>query len=256
MLSIDHSETPYDLRFRVGSTPVRVHPFFWLTVAFLGWNWFNQKGGGIGYLILWVACCFISVLLHELGHVWMGMLFGTRGHIVLWSFGGVAIGSNQLAERWKRIAVSLAGPGIQLLFFGVLQLSHLWILDHIAPDWSDRVYVFLFMLLMINKYWALLNLLPIWPLDGGMIARELCTAASPQKGGETSLLISIGVSGILAIHCLMAYYDKPLVPSLDWLGGIYMTLFFALFCVQSLQIYQQERSRRNPWRDDEMPWER
>ena len=29
--------SPYDLHFRLFGTPVRVHPFFWLFSAILGW---------------------------------------------------------------------------------------------------------------------------------------------------------------------------------------------------------------------------
>ena len=36
--------------------------------------------------------------IHELGHVFMGRLFGTDSHIVLHGFGGLAIGSNNLSN--------------------------------------------------------------------------------------------------------------------------------------------------------------
>src|SRR5579872_1495033 len=74
--------TPYDLRWRMLGTDVRVHPFFWLFSAVLGWNEFSRPGGGVGYLALWVGCVFVSVLLHEFGHVFMGRLFGADAHIV------------------------------------------------------------------------------------------------------------------------------------------------------------------------------
>jgi Zn-dependent protease len=252
VLVFDQGESPYDLRFHIGSTPVRVHPFFWLTCAFLGWRWIES---GFGYLLLWIACCFVSVLLHELGHVWMGMAFGTRGDIVLQGFGGLAIGSNDLEARWQRIAVSLAGPGIQLALFGVLFLVSPTILEATRPDWFDAVDNGLYMLRSISLYWPLLNLLPIWPLDGGMVTREVCSGVSSRKGLEASLLISILSSGILAVHCLLSYNGRPLIPYIPRPRSLYMVLFFALFCVQSVQLYQMERSRHRPW-DDDMPWDR
>jgi Zn-dependent protease len=254
VIAFDHPETAYDVKFRVGSIPVRVHPFFWLTALLLGWH-FSRPPYNLGYLLLWVACCFVSVLLHELGHVWMGMIFGTRAHIVLWSFGGVAVGSNHLDDRWKRIVVSLAGPGIQLVLYGILWLAVPSIIVHTPDDWKWPVAVLLSMLMWVNLYWPLLNLLPIWPMDGGMIARELCVAVSPRKGIETSLLISIGVAGVLAIQCLMADNDMPLIPYLGWVRGTFLGIWFAIDCVQSIQLYQMERSRRNPW-DSDLPWER
>src|SRR5207302_5403914 len=63
----------------------------------------------VSYLLIWIACTFVSILIHELGHVFMGRLFGSHGHIVLYSFGGLAIGSSALRSRWQRIAVYFAG---------------------------------------------------------------------------------------------------------------------------------------------------
>jgi hypothetical protein len=88
--------------------PIRVHPMFWLMSVILGYSTIQD---GFEYLIIWVACVFVSILIHELGHVIMGRFFGADGHIVLYSFGGLAIGSNSLSSRGQRIAVSFAGRG-------------------------------------------------------------------------------------------------------------------------------------------------
>src|SRR6516165_8553767 len=66
------NETPLDLKWRMFGIPVRVHPFFWLVSAFMGWSTLNR---GIIFLVIWVACVFVSVLVHEMGHVLMGRLF-------------------------------------------------------------------------------------------------------------------------------------------------------------------------------------
>ena len=110
-------DSPFDLRFRIFRVPVRVHWMFWLTAVFLGWY---NIGSGVEYLLLWVACMFFSILMHELGHVWMGWLFGSRGHILLQGLGGLAFGASSIHGRGRRILVYLAGPGIQLLIFGLL----------------------------------------------------------------------------------------------------------------------------------------
>src|SRR4051794_3104022 len=92
--------TQFDLRWRMFGIPVRVHPAFWLVSAIYGWDF--VQGGELRLLLVWIACVFVSVLLHELGHVLTGMLFGSRGHIVLYSFGGLAIGSNAVRNRSQR----------------------------------------------------------------------------------------------------------------------------------------------------------
>src|SRR5438045_291862 len=120
---MEPTSTPYDLRWRMFGIPVRVHPMFWLVSVIMGANAFSQ---GVQYLLLWVGCMFISILIHELGHVLMGQAFGAYGHIVLDGFGGLAVGSNQLDVRWQRIAVCFAGPLAGFLFLGGLFLV-LWI---------------------------------------------------------------------------------------------------------------------------------
>ena len=87
---------------------VRVHPLFWVMSAVLGWGWYLERN--FAYLFLWVMCVFVSVLLHELGHVVVGRLFGSQGHILLYSFGGLAIGSTDLRHRWQRLPQG-RGPG-------------------------------------------------------------------------------------------------------------------------------------------------
>ena len=67
---------------------------------------------GFEYLLIWIGCVFGSILIHEMGHVFMGQVFGAQGTIVLYSLGGLAIGSSNLPSRWQRIAVSFAGPGL------------------------------------------------------------------------------------------------------------------------------------------------
>src|SRR5262249_6317896 len=67
------NETPYDLRWQMFGTPVRVQPWFWLMTVILGYD--ATIRDGVGFVLAWVACVFVSILLHEFGHVWMGRLF-------------------------------------------------------------------------------------------------------------------------------------------------------------------------------------
>ena len=46
-------------------------------------------------------------------------------------------------------------------------------------------------MLYVNIFWGLVNLLPVYPLDGGQIARELLELASPADGVRQSLWLSV-----------------------------------------------------------------
>lgn len=253
---VEPGRTGADLHFRLFGTPVRVHPLFWLVSAILGWSFIDI---GFIYLALWIACTFVSILLHEFGHIWAGRVFGAHGQIVLYGMGGLAIGASDLYARWKRVIVFLAGPLIQLV---VIYLPlRMWLeygtLEQIRalPKATKLVLV---ILLDINLYWPLLNLLPIWPLDGGKICREFCTWVAPAKGLRASLVISMIVAGLFGINALVAANSRsgegflPYVPT----GGTYMGLFFILFAIENWLLLQAIQRPPPSAADEFLPWER
>jgi Zn-dependent protease len=261
---IEPDETRFDLRWRMFGTPVRVHPMFWLMSLILGYD--ATIRDGIGYVLAWVGCVFVSVLLHEFGHVWMGRLFDSHGYIVLYSFGGLAVGSNQLPSRGQRILVSLAGPLIQLVLLALIWFTRDWLLNLVPVAERVAAYRVWLMLFEINLLWPVLNLLPIWPLDGGRISREIFEGLMPARGTAFSLGVSMVVAGFLAAHELMASKGRPLLhisvseSSSQYLkllkamvesGSVFMAIFFALFCVSSFLALQAENDRRRQWGDDE-----
>lgn len=257
MILHDPDATPFDLRFRLFGTHVRVHPLFWLMSVILGWNVTQHRqlsDSGMVELALWVGCVFFSILLHEFGHVWMGRLFGSEGHIVLHSMGGLAISSNDLPWRWQRILVSAAGPAIQLAFIGLLFLVG-W---RGAFRGASPALVFLLgQLVWINLIWPIFNLLPVWPLDGGQIAREVSTAVSPRNGLLASLYVSLVISAALAVNALLAEHRNGFLPWWFVPTGMWIAILFGMFAVgswQGIQAIQQER--RRVWDDDALPWER
>jgi Zn-dependent protease len=185
----------------------------------------------------------------------MGKLFGARdSYIVLYSFGGLAVGSNDLWHRWQRIAVSLAGPGIQIALFGALWLG-LKLLPEEQRDsfpwWADFA---LLNLLWINVAWAVFNLVPVWPLDGGMVSREICTWLSPRGGLRFSLGLSVAVGEFFALHALLANakgaFVIPYLPT-----DTYVAILFGVLAVESWQLLQMTPKPKGYEADDRMPWE-
>jgi Zn-dependent protease len=273
---LEPGETAWDLRWRMFGIPVRVHPMFWLVTLLMGSSALKQ---GLGYVFLWVACVFVSILVHELGHVVAGLAFGAPGRIVLYGMGGLAIGSNQLAGRWRRMAVSFAGPLAGFLFLGVL-LAGLWARNPAsfpfymavvkmnlgipvsAEDFADLrgdpaalpgrlEFAAVHDLIFINLLWGLVNLLPVWPLDGGQISRDALDGLLPGRGVGLSLGVSLVTAGLLALHCAMAANGRPLLPVR--FGSFYSALFFGFLAMQSFQMLQQLQAQRR-WPDD--PYDR
>ena len=93
-------------------------------------------------------------------------------------------------------------------------------------DPSPEVGVLLTFLLLPSISWALLNLLPIYPLDGGQITRELCTLFSMNNGTR----ISLGVSFATAA-CVAAYGFQG--------GDMFLAIMFGMLAYSSYQMYQR-----------------
>jgi stage IV sporulation protein FB len=228
------TQTQFDLRWRMFGIDVRVSPFFWLAAVVLGFH--DLRDGHFLIFLIWVACFFVSILVHELGHVFMGRYFGSYGHIVLYAFGGLAIGSNNLSRRWQRILVSLAGPGAQFVllaavvtvgFLTGLKPATLRIWESEVPGLLEEAFD---KLIFINLMWPLLNLLPLWPLDGGQITRELFLAAMPrQRAIRASLILSIVTAVAGALFMLLG--DRLFPGLLAWVVQTHSVLVLELVLI-------------------------
>jgi Zn-dependent protease len=87
-------------------------------------------------------------------------------------------------------------------------------------------------LLQVNILWGLINLLPIYPLDGGQIARELFTLGNARNGIIQSLKLSTGAGALVAVYALSQ-------------KEIYLCIMFGLLAYGSYQTLQQYQNR---WR--------
>jgi stage IV sporulation protein FB len=249
------ARTKYDLKWRMLGIPCRVNPFFWLIAAVLGW----YDDIGVIELAIWIACVFISILVHELGHSLAALRFGAGNvHVVLSGLGGVSLSDVKLSSR-QRIIELLCGPGAGFVLFGIVLL----ISRFTTPESLNfNVHYALVQLKYINLFWGLLNLIPIYPLDGGQIMSELLTARSPWNGLDITLKISMGLAFGIAVACgILVIMAKIKGDSANWLALI---VFSGLASV-NYQLYQsrfmigtqgENLNTRNPWERDPDWWKK
>jgi Zn-dependent protease len=250
--------TPYDVNFRLLGFRVRIHPLFWLATVLLGSNALRE---GLSYLAVWVAVVLVSITVHELGHALAFRRFGSNAHIVLWMIGGLAVGSPEVRGRGRRIFVSLAGPLAGFVLFGLVYGSHL--LTNWGASPVGEVRDLYRQLVFVNLAWGLVNLLPVYPLDGGQVSRELCEGKWRGRGLLVSLKISIGVAATLAIYSIICELEsRSRDGTLDFLpywarGSWYTAFLFGLLAVQSYQLLQfHGRGYYYEAPDDRTPWEK
>ncbi len=178
---------PSGLQFHVGSIPVLVRPMF-LLIPLL---WASQLQ--LSQTAIWAGIVCVSVLLHELGHAWVMRAFGFAPSIELHAMGGLThwpSGARPAAPM--SLAVSLAGPGIQVLLgvvvylvSGQLELSPL-------TRWAVSQVLF------VNFGWAMVNLLPILPWDGGQsLDAFIGTVSKTQLRGKIVGAVSIAGGALI-----------------------------------------------------------
>jgi stage IV sporulation protein FB len=221
---VEPPQTAFDVHFRVFGIPVRISAWFWLGCLLLGWEFamsLKREGVNTGVgLLVWSAAVLISILVHELGHALTFRYFGVASHIVLYHLGGLAIpergfgsyGRQVNEDPRKQILISLAGPVAQMVF-AILVIGAVLFAGYAVPnplpfihyfdflkdgkplaDISIAFAAFMYAFVFVSIAWALLNLLPIYPLDGGQISREVFTLSNPREGIRFSLILSIGVA--------------------------------------------------------------
>lgn len=180
--------------FHVVGIPVRVEPLFWITAVLLGYGY-----GDARLILMWVVVVLVSVLVHELGHAVALKAFGQSSSIVLHGFGGMTFSQRRL-DRFRSIAVSLAGPfaAIALLGIPALVLRESDWGNELAIDYALSGDVFglwpiLWFAAWVNIWWSIANLLPVRPLDGGNVLTELV-------GVQPARIASVVVGAAVAVY--------------------------------------------------------
>lgn len=232
-----------DLNFRLLGIPVRVHPMFWIIGLILGVSGHRDAVG----LLIWVAAMFVAIMVHEFGHALVARAYGYRPWVTLYGMGGLT-SYNPLTRRlgtWDEIQLSAAGPGAGFLLAAIILGAARLGGHHIVSEGplgvlllptgvilSKSFTFFLYDVLFICIFWGLINLLPIYPLDGGQIAREIFLRFS-RDGIRQSLILSIVAAGLMAVIGLVRMQDT------------FMAIFFAYFAVMNVMALQAYG--RGPW---------
>lgn len=211
------------LHFRLFGFPIVVHWIFWVSMALLGGAIGASTPEAMQRLLMWIAAGFASIVIHELGHAFAMRHYGDRHvSIVLHAFGGLAQGSRGLTRR-QDFFVSGAGPFAQIAA-GVVMW---WVSDLVSPG-PGLLRAFMSSFMIVSFFWAVLNLFPIIPLDGGHICRAVL--------GPRRVRLALGISLVCAV--VVAVF------SLQW-GGIIAPLFFGMFAFNNWKELQGQPQA--PW---------
>jgi len=160
---------------RVAGTEIKVHLTF---VLFLAWYALSgyREGGPIGAFVaaLLLLALFACILLHEFGHILVARRFGVRTpDVILLPIGGVARLERIPDEPRQELLIALGGPAVTLLIAAVLCALLLLTGQGFTVGPLRAGEAFLAVLMKVNVYLLLFNLIPAFPMDGGRALRAL-----------------------------------------------------------------------------------
>jgi Zn-dependent protease len=202
---------------RIAGIEIYLDMMFVLVLLIFTYPYFtagSSQAVSAGFVI--VVGLLLSILLHELGHAFIGRLFGARvSHIDLTGLGGVSHFERSLPRSaLVRSAIYLAGPGVNYLLWHGLDL----LAEKALFMGSPALVRPLALLATANFYLMCFNLLPAYPLDGG---NTLDALLGRPLGPVWSVRIVAALG--LAVAAFVGYMALP--------TGFFL-LFVALFLAQ------------------------
>lgn len=164
---------------------------------------------------MFVVILLGSIFLHELGHAWACLIQGVPVRRIALHCAGGHCERTRSATRHEQELIVAMGPIVTLVLWAVAGL--------IAPFIQDPEIAWVFWTISaLNGFLALLNLLPVNPLDGGkLFALLMHRFFRPRQ----ALLIS----AVVGLICALLW-----VPMMIW--G-FMSFGFVLFFLPSVALH-------------------
>jgi Zn-dependent protease len=218
--------------FTLAGIPIRLHWSFFLVLPYLALGMaeqfarFADEAGVSPHALTmpplaWGAVLavllFASVLLHELGHVFVARARGARVHdVTLMLLGGVSRMHEVPRGGYDEARVAAIGPIVSFVI-GIAAFAAQPIVPSSLPDVRFGVHY----LGEINIALGIFNVLPAFPLDGGRVLRALL---SIRRGEARATRIAANVGKVFAaimvvLGLLNAHLFLVLIGAFVWISG-------------------------------------
>ncbi|MBE6415936.1 MAG: hypothetical protein E7032_05315 [Akkermansiaceae bacterium] len=230
------------IRFTLFGVQVSIHPTLWLTLAILGRAYMVSNMVELMSALLFIIAAFVVLLAHEMGHALVGRHLG-GGHPVVYLawLGGDCTNESARLTRLQGVAMTAAGPLASLavglvaylglcLYVGDFALGSALSVGfafgvmpaEVLMSYPPLAMFFFFYLVEVSCWWTVLNLLPIFPLDGGQIMQGLMKSRAQMHA------ISLAVAVVLAVTFAV-------------LGLWLLSIFMILLAVLNHKLHQESR---------------
>jgi len=156
------------------------------------------------------AITFVFIILHEIGHIISGILLGLKINKLELNIAGISLEFKNYGKERKinNIIIDLAGPVINLLS----AIIGLWIQSEI--------------IIYVNAMLFIINMLPIYPLDGGRILKNILLYKNTYKQTikmiETISKYTLIILSIFASILILSFKNISIFVLIIYLWGIYI----------------------------------
>lgn len=200
--------------FRFGGVEVLVERWAFVSVILVFFAGFiylkNQEKEQLNQRFLLVAVLvaviivYVSLFVHELAHLFLGNMFGSRITEMKISWWGIGVRSPTSASPLQELVIFLIGP-----------FSNLWIvcfINLLVRNWSESLAKStLKFVSSINLNLAIINFLPLSITDGGKALKSLAVYLFPPEFRVWFCsIVSAGIFFCLGGYCLYRSI-RPLV---------------------------------------------
>ena len=187
---------------RIFGFPLRVSPLLPVVLLALG-----QGGGSAAGLVAFVVGGVLAILVHELGHAFAARAAGASEiEISLVALGGVTTYVSPPSSRRSRIGIAVAGP-LTGIAIGVPLLA-----VRAAGEFSHDTARVLESLVFVTLGWAVLDLLPVRPFDGGHVLESVLPG-----GEQTRVRLASAISVVFALAVAAFAYERS-----TWTAGMFL----------------------------------
>jgi len=223
---------------KIRGIPLRIHPSWILVFLYFTLSARDQLerllGGEASVLNVWMIgiftsfLLFLSVLLHELAHSFVAIGEGLKVRdITLFFLGGMANLEKECSTSKGSFKIAISGPIVSLLlaFFGILLSNILSGSNLILSNLFNQVG-------SLNFLIGVFNLIPIIPLDGGVILKSLVWHFTGSK--------RVGIKVAIASARFISFFAFSVGLINLFSGRIY---FAFCFFIISLFIFSSSKSQ-------------
>ena len=216
---------------RVMGVPIVVQPL-WFAIVLLFTLWFApsvrnevptiSNNASYGIALVFVLLLYMSVLVHEIGHVYVAKKLGMQvNRVVLQLLGGASeIVEESPGRPGREFLVAAVGPLTSVMLGGIgfalgEQFAHHTVAWFVVNGFG-----------VVNAFVAGFNLLPGLPLDGGRVLRSIIWQLTHDKLRATVIAGWVGRAVAVAV-ALYALEENARSGSRSLNGGVLYLLLLA-----------------------------